>query len=59
MEFPIVLADVDEANTASIHVLERSGMRETKREISGGSPLLYFETTRAEYLLKKHRAQVA
>lgn len=57
--FPIVLADVDEANAASVRVLEILGMRETKREISGSSPLLYFETTRAEHLLKKYRAQAA
>lgn len=57
--FPLVLADVDEANAASVRVLERLGMRETKREISSGSPLLYFEMTRAEHFLKKYRAQAA
>lgn len=53
--FPLVLAAVDEENTPSVRVLQRLGMRETRREISGGSPQLYFETTRAEHLLKKHR----
>jgi RimJ/RimL family protein N-acetyltransferase len=57
--FPLIAADVDEANAASVRVLRRLGMRETKREISVGGALLYFEMTRADYLLKKHRAQAA
>ena len=57
--FPLMKADVDEQNAASVRVLQRLGMRETKREISGGNRLLHFETTRAEHLLKKHRVQAA
>ncbi|MEP0746975.1 GNAT family N-acetyltransferase [Trichocoleus sp. AS-A1] len=38
-----VVADVDEPNEASIRLLERLGMSQTRREIVNGRPLLYYE----------------
>lgn len=37
------IADVDEPNQVSIRVLEKLGMRRTKREIVNGRSLLYYE----------------
>ncbi|MGH9318578.1 MAG: GNAT family N-acetyltransferase, partial [Vicinamibacteria bacterium] len=41
LELPRVLADVDEANGASIRVLEKLGMRRTGRGMANGRPLLH------------------
>jgi [ribosomal protein S5]-alanine N-acetyltransferase len=41
--FPKVIADVDEPNIASVRVLEKVGMKLTKRDIVNDRPLLYFE----------------
>ncbi|MCP6759591.1 MAG: GNAT family N-acetyltransferase [Fischerella sp. CENA71] len=38
-----IVADVDEPNDRSIHVLERIGMSQTKRAIVNERPLLYYE----------------
>lgn len=38
-----VIADVDELNIASVRVLAKLGMRQTKHAIVQGNPLLYFE----------------
>jgi ribosomal-protein-alanine N-acetyltransferase len=43
LNFPIILADVDEANQASVRVLERLEMKFKKRVVRDGSPILYFE----------------
>ena len=37
-----VKADVDEPNLASVRVLEKLGLKQVKREIVKGRPLLYF-----------------
>lgn len=38
-----VVADVDQPNEASIRLLERLGMSQTRRAIINGRPLLYYE----------------
>lgn len=38
-----VVADVDEPNETSIHVLEKLGMSKTGRAMVNGRPLLYYE----------------
>ncbi|HEX7150398.1 MAG TPA: GNAT family N-acetyltransferase [Thermoanaerobaculia bacterium] len=38
-----VVADVDEPNAVSVHVLEKLGMRRVKRDIVDGKSLLYYE----------------
>lgn len=38
-----IIADVDEANKASIKVLEKLGMSQTRRAIVNGQPLIYYE----------------
>jgi [ribosomal protein S5]-alanine N-acetyltransferase len=43
LPFTHVVADVDEPNEASIQVLKKLGMKQTKRDIIHGRPLLYFE----------------
>lgn len=43
LRLPRVLADVDEPNRASIRVLEKLGMRRTRRAIVNERPLLYYE----------------
>jgi [ribosomal protein S5]-alanine N-acetyltransferase len=42
LELEQVVADVDEPNTASIRVLERLGMVQTRRAIVNDRPLLYY-----------------
>ena len=41
-----VVASVDEPNRASIRVLERLGMRRTRRSVMDGRPLLYYALER-------------
>lgn len=48
LKFPKVIADVDEPNIASVRVLEKLGMKQTKRAVVQGKPLLYFEYNRLE-----------
>lgn len=43
---PLVKADVDEPNVLSVRVLEKLGMRRTRRAIVAGRPLLYYEASR-------------
>jgi ribosomal-protein-alanine N-acetyltransferase len=43
LRYTKVIADVDEPNIASVRVLEKLGMRQTKRTVVQGNPLLYFE----------------
>jgi ribosomal-protein-alanine N-acetyltransferase len=43
LEFPRIVADVDELNAASIQVLKKLGMRQTKQVVINQKPLLYFE----------------
>lgn len=42
-----IVADVDEPNTASIRVLQKLGMRQVRREIVRGNPLLFFVLERS------------
>lgn len=49
LNFPKIFADVDEANAASVRVLERLGMQFTKRAIVGGKPLFYFEKVNSNH----------
>lgn len=42
-----IVADVDEPNTASIRVLRKLGMRQVRREIVRGNPLLFFDLERS------------
>jgi RimJ/RimL family protein N-acetyltransferase len=44
LAFPKVIADVDEPNAASVKVLEKIGMKQTRRSVVKGRPLLYFES---------------
>jgi ribosomal-protein-alanine N-acetyltransferase len=46
LSLPKVIADVDEPNLASVRVLQKLGMKETKRAVISGNPLLYFEYKR-------------
>jgi RimJ/RimL family protein N-acetyltransferase len=48
LPIPKVRADVDEPNIASVRVLEKLGMRQMRREVVNGHPLLYFEKLRTE-----------
>jgi RimJ/RimL family protein N-acetyltransferase len=41
-----VVASVDEPNRASIRLLERLGMRRTRRSVADGKPLLYYALER-------------
>jgi RimJ/RimL family protein N-acetyltransferase len=43
LHYPKVIADVDEPNLASIRVLQKLGMTQTRRAIVNERPLLYFE----------------
>lgn len=43
LEFIRIVADVDEPNIASIQVLKKLGMRQTKQAVINQKPLLYFE----------------
>lgn len=43
---PLVRADVDEPNVMSVRVLEKLGMRRTRRAIVSGRPLVYYEASR-------------
>lgn len=43
---PVVKADVDEPNVISVRVLEKLGMRRTRRAIVAGRPLVYYEKSR-------------
>lgn len=43
LKFPKVIADVDEPNLASVRVLQKLGMKQTRRAVVQGNPLLYFE----------------
>lgn len=43
LPFPCIQADVDQPNQASVRVLQKLGMKQTKRAIVHGKPLLYFE----------------
>lgn len=43
LEFTRIVADVDEPNVASIRVLKKLGMRQTKQAVINQKPLLYFE----------------
>jgi RimJ/RimL family protein N-acetyltransferase len=43
---PLVKADVDEPNVISVRVLEKLGMRQTRRAIVAGQPLIYYEKSR-------------
>jgi RimJ/RimL family protein N-acetyltransferase len=45
-----VAADADEPNAASIAVLENLGMKQTRREVVAGRPLLFFELRHARPL---------
>jgi RimJ/RimL family protein N-acetyltransferase len=40
---PLIKADVDEPNAASVRVLTKLGMKQTNRAVIQGRPLLYFE----------------
>ena len=42
LRFPKVIADVDEPNLASVRVLQKLGMKQTRRDVVQGNPLLYF-----------------
>lgn len=44
-----VVSDVDEPNVASVRILEKLGMRQTKKAAVNDPPLLYFEITSAAY----------
>jgi len=44
---PLVKADVDEPNVISVRVLEKLGMRRTRRATVAGRPLVYYETSRS------------
>lgn len=48
LKFPQVIADVDEANIASVRVLQKLGMKQTRRAVVQGKPLLYFEYNRLQ-----------
>ena len=50
LRLPLIAADVDEPNAASVRVLRRLGLRRTRRATVAGRPLLYFAVTREEYL---------
>jgi RimJ/RimL family protein N-acetyltransferase len=43
LALPLVKADVDEPNAASVRVLEKLGMKQINRAIVKEKPLLYFE----------------
>lgn len=58
LDYPRVLSDVDEPNTASVHILKKLGMRQTKKEILNGNSLLYFEITAAEYLANRFNSHM-
>jgi RimJ/RimL family protein N-acetyltransferase len=45
---PVVKADVDEPNVISVRVLEKLGMRRTRRAIVAGRTLVYYEKSLAE-----------
>jgi RimJ/RimL family protein N-acetyltransferase len=51
-----VKADVDEPNAASVRVLEKLGMRRTRRAVVKGRPLLYFERSRAKGEVAQNQA---
>ena len=42
-----IKADVDEPNVISVRILEKLGMRQTRRAIVAGRPLLYYERINA------------
>ena len=44
-----VKADVDEPNVTSVRILEKLGMRQIRRAIVAGRPLLYYEQHRNEH----------
>lgn len=46
---PKVVSDVDESNIASVRILGKLGMRQTKKAAVNSLPILYFEITSAEY----------
>jgi RimJ/RimL family protein N-acetyltransferase len=48
LALPKVKADVDEPNLASVHVLEKLGMKRVNRAVVEGRPLLYFEQVSSE-----------
>lgn len=48
LKLPKVIADVDEPNLASVRVLQKLGMKQTKRAVVQGKPLLYFEYNRLD-----------
>lgn len=43
--FLSVVSDVDEPNADSVRILEKLGMKQTKRAIVNGNPILYYEIT--------------
>ena len=43
-----VKADVDEPNVISVRILEKLGMRQIRRAIVAGRPLLYYERIKPE-----------
>lgn len=49
LTLPLVKADVDEPNVASVRVLEKLGMRRVKRAVVKGRPLIYFEQVSKEF----------
>lgn len=52
LAYPTVKADVDEPNLASIQILKKLGMQQTKRTVIQGYPLLYFEVKAQNF--KRH-----
>lgn len=48
LKFLKVIADVDEPNLASVQVLQKLGMKQIKRDLVQGKPLLYFEYNPSE-----------
>lgn len=53
LNLPKIVSEVDAPNVASVRILEKLGMSQTKKVVVNDLPLLYFEITRAEFLSQK------